>query len=292
MNELTATNNILEEKSLKMRRYSDSELLQKSVRYRLSLLKYIKMAGAGHTGGDLSCVEILNVLYNDIMNVSPDNINAPDRDRYIQSKGHAVEILYVVLAERGFFPESDLSTIGKYKSPYIGHPNRKINGIEFNTGALGHGLAISAGIALAGKKDKIPYHVFTLIGDGELGEGSNWEAAMLAAHYKLDNLIAILDHNTLQITGKTSEVCSPYPIDEKWKAFGWNVMISDGHNITELRKVLNEALSVEGRPTIIIANTIKGKDISFIENNRRWHHRVPSDEEYAIAVRELEAKLI
>jgi len=291
-NVFITTDNIPEDKSLKMKNYSDSELLQKSVLYRLSLLKYIKMAGAGHTGGDLSCVEILNVLYNDIMNVSPANINDPDRDRYIQSKGHAVEILYVILAECGFFPESDLSTIGKYKSPYIGHPNRKVNGIEFNTGALGHGLAISSGIALAGKKDGAPYHVFTLIGDGELGEGSNWEAAMLAAHYKLDNLIAILDHNTLQITGKTAEVCSPYPIDEKWKAFGWNVMTSDGHNITELRKVMNEALTVKGRPTIIIANTVKGKDVSFIENNRRWHHRVPSDEEYAIAVRELEARLI
>ncbi|HPJ60435.1 MAG TPA: transketolase [Bacteroidales bacterium] len=274
------------------KKYTDSELCNKSVRYRMDLLKYIKKAGAGHTGGDLSCVDIINVLYNDVMNVSPDNFNDRYRDRYIQSKGHAVEILYVVLAERGFFPQNHLETIGKYRSPYIGHPTRKVNGIEFNTGALGHGLAISSGIALAGKRDKAPYHVFTLIGDGELAEGSNWEAAMLAAHYKLDNLIAILDHNTLQITDKTSEVCSPYPIDEKWKAFGWNVIRTDGHNIPELRKAFSKALNVKGTPVLVIADTIKGKGVSFMENAKKWHHRVPSDEEYLLAVRELEAALI
>jgi len=283
---------MIENVIIKMKKYTDLELQHKSVRYRLALLKYIKMAGAGHTGGDLSCVDILNVLYNDVMNVSPVNFHNNNRDRYIQSKGHAVEILYVVLAERGFFPESDLMTIGKYKSPYIGHPTRKVNGIEFNTGALGHGLAISSGIALSGKKDKASYRVFTLIGDGELAEGSNWEAAMLAAHYKLDNLVAILDHNTLQITGRTTEVCSPYPIDEKWKAFGWNVIAADGHNITELRKVLNEVPTVKDKPTLIIANTIKGKGISFMEDVKKWHHRVPSDEEYDKAVKELEAQLI
>lgn len=283
---------MIENETIKMKKYTDLELQHKSVRYRLALLKYIKMAGAGHTGGDLSCVDILNVLYNDVMNVSPENFHDKNRDRYIQSKGHAVEILYVVLAERGFFPGSDLKTIGKYKSPYIGHPTRKVNGIEFNTGALGHGLAISSGIALAGKKDKASYRVFTLIGDGELAEGSNWEAAMLAAHYKLDNLVAILDHNTLQITGRTTEVCSPYPIDEKWKAFGWNVITADGHNITELRKVLNEVLTVKDKPTLIIANTIKGKGISFMEDVKKWHHRVPSDEEFEKAVKELEAQLI
>lgn len=270
---------------------TDKELQAKSVRYRLALLKYIKMARAGHTGGDLSCVEILNVLYNDVMNVSPANFHDNNRDRYIQSKGHAVEILYVVLAERGFFPEADLETLGKYNSPYIGHPTRKIKGIEFNTGALGHGLAISSGIALAGKKDHAPYRVFTLIGDGELGEGSNWEAAMLAAHYKLDNLTAILDHNTLQITGRNYEVCSPYPIDEKWKAFGWEVRTVDGHSIHDLREVLNHLPATKGRPTLIIANTVKGKGISFMEDVRKWHHRVPSDLEYEMAVTELEAQL-
>ncbi len=283
---------MIENETIKMEKYTDLELQHKSIRYRLALLKYIKMAGAGHTGGDLSSVDILNVLYNDVMNVSPENFHDKNRDRYIQSKGHAVEILYVVLAERGFFPESDLKTIGKYKSPYIGHPTRKVNGIEFNTGALGHGLAISSGISLAGKKDKASYRVFTLIGDGELAEGSNWEAAMLAAHYKLDNLVAILDRNTLQITGRTTEVCSPYPIDEKWKAFGWNVITADGHNITELRKVLKEVPTVKDKPTLIIANTIKGKGVSFMEDVKKWHHRVPSDEEYEKAVKELEAQLI
>jgi len=253
----------------RMKKFTDDELQQKSVRYRLALLKYIKRANAGHTGGDLSCTDILNVLYNDVLNVSPDNFNDPNRDRYIQSKGHAVEALYVVLADQGFFPESDLETMCRYKSPYVGHPTRKVKGIEFNTGALGHGLPISAGIALAGKKDNATYRVFTLMGDGELAEGSNWEAAMLAAHYKLDNLVAILDHNTLQITGRNAEVCSPYPIDEKWEAFGWNVVHADGHNIAELRKVLNETPTVPGKPTFVIAHTVKGKGVSFMEDVKK-----------------------
>jgi transketolase len=202
-----------------------------------------------------------------------------------------VEALYVVLADQGFFPESDLETLCKYKSPYVGHPTRKVKGIEFNTGALGHGLSICAGIALAAKKDKAFYRVFTLLGDGELAEGSNWEGAMMAAHYKLDNLVAILDHNTLQITGRNAEVCSPYPIDEKWKAFGWNVVSVDGHNFAELRKVLNEVPQVKGKPTIVVANTTKGKGVSYMEDVKKWHHGVPSDEEYAQAIRELEAEI-
>jgi len=274
-----------------MKEYTDRELEQKSIRYRLSLLKYIKMAKAGHTGGDLSCIDLLNVLYNDILNVSPDNFNDPDRDRFIQSKGHAVEALYVVLADKGFYPETDLETICKYKSIYVGHPTRKVNGIEFNTGALGHGLSISAGIALAGKKDNKTYRVFTLLGDGELAEGSNWEAAMMAAHYKLDNLIAILDHNTLQITGRINEVCSPYPIVDKWKAFGWNVSVVEGNGIIALRKVLNEIPVAPDMPTLLIANTIKGKGVSYMEDIKKWHHGVPSDEEYKQAIKELEAKL-
>jgi transketolase len=275
-----------------MKKYSDKELQQKSIKYRLALLKYIKIAKAGHTGGDLSCIDILNVLYNDVLNILPENFSDAGRDRYIQSKGHAVEALYVVLADKGFFPESDLETIGKYKSIYVGHPTRKVKGIEFNTGALGHGLPICAGIALAAKKDKASYRVFTLLGDGELAEGSNWEAAMMSAHYKLDNLVAILDHNTLQITGRNTEVCSPHPIDEKWKAFGWNVISVNGHNIAELRKVLNETPTAKGKPTFIIANTIKGKGVSYMEDVKKWHHGVPSDEEYALAIKELEAQFI
>ena len=268
--------------------FSDRELQLKSVHYRKSLLKYIKMANAGHTGGSLSCTDILNVLYNDVLNVSPENFRDKNRDRYIQSKGHSVEALYVVLADRGFFPENDLEAICQYQSKYAGHPTRKVNGIEFNTGALGHGLPISAGIALAGKMDSLSYRVFTLLGDGELAEGSNWEAAMMAAHYNLDNLTAILDHNTLQITGRNREVCSPYPIDEKFRAFGWSIVGIDGHDIVQLRKVLGNLPAETGRPTLIIANTVKGKGVSFMENEKKWHHGVPSDEQYRQAVDELD----
>lgn len=273
-------------------KYTDLELQIKSVQYRLALLKYIKMAGAGHTGGSLSCTDILNVLYNDILNVSAKNFNDPLRDRYIQSKGHSVEALYVVLADRGFFPESDLESLCAYQSKYVGHPTRKVHGIEFNTGALGHGLPISAGIALAGKKDQAAYKVYTLLGDGELAEGSNWEAAMMAAHYQLDNLVAILDHNTLQITGRNSEVCSPHPIDEKFRAFGWEVVEADGNNIAQLRQALSQVPAKTGKPTLLIANTIKGKGVSFMEDVKKWHHGVPSDEQYQQAVAELEEQLI
>ncbi len=273
-----------------MQKYTDIELQIKSVQYRKAILKYIKIANAGHTGGSLSCTDILNVLYNDILNVSPDNFQNNNRDRYIQSKGHSVEALYVVLADKGFFPESDLETLCKHRSLYVGHPTRKVNGIEFNTGALGHGLSISAGIALAGKKDNVPYKVYTLLGDGELAEGSNWEAAMMAAHYKLDNLVAILDHNGLQITGPNREVCSPYPIDKKFRAFGWEVQETDGNSIPQLRKTLKSIPLQIGKPTLIIANTVKGKGVSFMENEKKWHHGVPDDRQYELAMMELELK--
>lgn len=272
-------------------KYTDLDLQIKSVNYRKSLLKYIKMANAGHTGGSLSCTDILNVLYNDVLNVSPENFSDKNRDRYVQSKGHSVESLYVVLADQGFFPESDLETIGKFQSRYVGHPTRKVNGIEFNTGALGHGLPLSAGIALAGKMDHLNYKVFTLLGDGELAEGSNWEAAMMAAHYKLDNLIAILDHNTLQITGRNRDVCSPYPIDEKFRAFGWSVISVDGNSITQLREAFGKIPVETGKPTFVIANTVKGKGVSYMEDIAKWHHGVPTDELYKQAMEELDQKL-
>ena len=196
-------------------KFSVQELKIKSVQYRKDILKYIKMANAGHTGGSLSCVDILNVLYNTVMNVSPENIRDVNRDRYIQSKGHSVEALYVVLADKGFFPSEDLETLCAYNSQYVGHPTRKINGIEQNTGALGHGLSLGVGVALAGKIDDRTYSVYILLGDGELGEGSNWEAAMTASHYNLDNLIAIVDYNKLQITGKTKDVCNSDPLKEQ-----------------------------------------------------------------------------
>ncbi len=274
-----------------MQKYSDIELQIKSVQYRLNILKYIKLANAGHTGGSLSCTDILNVLYNDVLNVSPENFSDLNRDRYIQSKGHSVEALYVVLADKKFFPESDLETLCKSGSKYVGHPTRKVNGIEFNTGALGHGLPIAAGVALAGKMDNVPYKVYTLLGDGELAEGSNWEAAMMAAHYKLDNLVAILDHNALQITGSNREVCSPYPIDEKFRAFGWNVQETGGNNVRELRKTFAAVPAGFGKPTLIIANTVKGKGVSYMENVKKWHHGVPSDEQYELALKELNSEL-
>lgn len=264
----------------------DRELELKSIQYRQKILRYITEAGAGHTGGSLSCTDILNVLYNRVMNVSPQNFHSPDRDRYIQSKGHSVEALYVVLADRGFFPESRLETLCRYQSPFVGHPTRKIPGIEMNTGALGHGLSICAGIAIAGKLDQANYRVFTLLGDGEMAEGSNWEAAMAAAHYKLDNLIAILDHNTLQITGHTREVCNNEPLDEKFTSFGWHVRTVKGHNIAELTAALTSKPK-HGKPTLVIANTIKGRGVSFMENVVSWHHGVPSAEQFEQAQDEL-----
>lgn len=267
---------------------TDSELKLKSVQYRQKILRYITEAGAGHTGGSLSCVDILNVLYNRVMNVSPENFNSPMRDRYIQSKGHSVEALYVVLADCGFFPESELETLCHYKSPFVGHPTRKVPGIEMNTGALGHGLPICVGLAIACKLDSAPYRVFTLLGDGEMAEGSNWEAAMAAAHYELDNLTAILDHNTLQITGHTRDVCSNEPLDEKFRSFGWNVITVDGHDFAQLTDALNFK-SVAGKPKMVIANTVKGRGVSFMENVVSWHHGVPSAEQYELAQSELAA---
>jgi transketolase len=264
---------------------TDQELKLKSIQYRQKILRYITEAGAGHTGGSLSCVDILNVLYNRVMNVSPKTFKSDNRDRYIQSKGHSVEALYVVLADCGFFAESELETLCRYKSHFVGHPTRKVPGIEMNTGALGHGLPICVGLAVAAKLDTAPYRVFTLLGDGEMAEGSNWEAAMAAAHYKLDNLTAILDHNTLQITGHTRDVCSNEPLDEKFAAFGWDVRTVDGHDFAELTGALT--LKQADKPTMIIANTVKGRGVSFMENVVSWHHGVPSVEQYEFAQKEL-----
>jgi transketolase len=266
---------------------TDDELTLKSIRYRRDLLRYIYHAGAGHTGGSLSCVDILNVLYNRVLRLSPETFADPSRDRYIQSKGHSVEALYVVLADRGFFPKSELETLCRYRSPFVGHPTRKVPGIEMNTGALGHGLSISVGLALAAKLDAASYRVFTLLGDGELAEGSNWEAAMAAAHYKLDNLTAILDHNTLQITGRTRDVCSNEPVDDKFRAFGWTVRTVDGHNFAQLTEALHSAPE-SWQPTLLIANTVKGRGVSFMEDVVKWHHGVPSEAEYEKAIMELE----
>src|SRR5688500_7378128 len=268
---------------------TDHQLAIKSNRYRRRILEIIKRAGAGHTGGSLSCVDVLNVLYNRVLRVSPETFRSPDRDRYIQSKGHSVEALFVVLADRGFFPDAQLDTLCQYRSHFVGHPTRKVPGIEQNTGALGHGLPIAVGTAIAGKLDQRDYRVFTLLGDGELAEGSNWEAAMAAAHYRLDNLVAIVDHNTLQITGRTRDVCCNEPLDEKFRAFKWDVRTVDGHSFAALTDVLT--YRPEGKPLAVIANTIKGRGVSFMADVAKWHHGVPNDAEYAAALGALNAAL-
>lgn len=266
-----------------------STLLQlKSLEYRKGVVDLIKNTGAGHTGGSLSCVDILNVLYNHTLNVSPETFHSPDRDRYIQSKGHSVEALYVVLSDKGFFPREALNTVERYQSPYIGHPTRDINGIEQNTGALGHGLAVAVGMALAAKLDKRTYRVYTLLGDGELSEGSNWEALMSASHYKLDNLVVIIDRNKLQITASTDEVNAIEPLPEKFRAFGTAVCECDGNDVDELKTIFDQVPFEAGKPNLVIAHTVKGKGVSYMENSVPWHHKVPSDAEYAIALQEFE----
>src|ERR1700759_2944084 len=267
---------------------SEPELHRKSVQYRKELLQLIKRCGSGHTGGDLSCLDILNVLYNRVLKVSPETFTSPDRDYYIQSKGHCAEALFVVLADKGFFPKKDLETLNRYGSHYIGHPTRDVNGVEQNTGALGHGLAVAGGIALAGKMDRKDYRVFTLLGDGELAEGSNWEAAMTAAHYRLDNLTAIVDRNGLQITGSTEDVCQLAPLDEKFAAFGFEVRRCDGNDVEDLVQTLEEVPFRPGKPSLILAKTKKGKGVSFMENVAKWHHKVPSDYEYIRAMAALD----
>jgi len=271
---------------------TDQELEEKSIGYRKKILTYIKRANAGHTGGSLSCVDILNVLYNRILNVTPENFMDCDRDHYIQSKGHSVEALYVVLADRGFFPELELKTLCQHGSHYVGHPTRKVNGIEHNTGALGHGLSYCVGVALAGKMDGKAHKVYTLLGDGELTEGSNWEAMLTATHYKLDNLVAIVDYNMLQITGRTKDVCFTDPLEQKFSAFGWSVRHVDGHNFQALTETFRRVPFEKKKPSMIIAHTIKGKGVSFIENNYKWHHHVPTDAEFEHSMRELDQALV
>lgn len=273
-----------------MQTITDDELRQRSLEYRRDTLRAIKSAGAGHTGGSLSAVDILNVLYNRILRVSPANFSSPARDRYVQSKGHSVEALFVVLASKGFYPASELDTLCDYRSHFVGHPTRKVPGVEQNTGALGHGLSICTGMAIGGKLDGADFRVFTLLGDGELAEGSNWEAAMAAAHYGLDNLTAIVDCNTLQITGRTRDVMNAEPLAEKFEAFGWAVRTVDGHDFGELTDALSAPLEA-GKPGVVIARTVKGKGISFMEDNGVWHHKVPTDDEFAAAMAEIDAAL-
>lgn len=263
-------------------------LEQRSIGLRRMIINMIYNANAGHTGGSLSCVDILNVLYNHVMNLSPENFYQIDRDHYIHSKGHSVEALYAVLADRGFFNLEDLDLLEKFQSDFIGHPSRKVPGIEQNTGALGHGLSVAVGIALAAKRDERNNRVFTVLGDGELTEGSIWEAAASAAHYHLDNLVAIIDQNRLQITGKTNDVMAMESLHDKFTAFGFAIRSVDGHSIPDLVTVFDGLPFEIGKPNLILAQTVKGRGISFMENEVHWHHRVPNDQEYALALHELD----
>ncbi len=264
------------------------QLRQKSVAYRRAVLTYIYESGAVHTGGSLSCTDILNVLYNEIMDITPQNWTSLDRDFYIQSKGHSVEALYVVLADQGFIEPSELKTGNRFGTRLIGHPTRKVPGVEHNTGGLGHGLSVAVGLALAAKLDGRASRVFCLLGDGELAEGSNWEAAMTGAHCNLDNLAAIVDRNGLQITGPTEDVNQLEPLSDKWRAFGWTVHETDGNDVEALSSELNALPFQAGTPSLLIANTRKGCGVSFAEGKAEWHHKVPSKEQYAQAMRELE----
>ena len=268
-----------------------NQLKIKSLEYRKTILDIIYKSGAGHTGGSLSCIDILNVLYNQVLDISPKNYNERDRNHYIHSKGHSVEALYTVLCDQGFFSRRDLEKLNHFDSHFIGHPTRKILGIEHNTGALGHGLSVAVGLALSKKIDKKTNNVFSLLGDGELSEGSVWEACNTASKYKLDNLIVIIDRNDLQITGKTEDVNPIEPIDKKFESFGFEAILTSGNNISDLLNVFKKLPIKEGKPTVVIAKTIKGSGVSFIENQINWHHKVPSEDEYGRAISELNEKL-
>ncbi len=241
----------------------------------------IIMSGkAGHIGGDMSVMEILTELYFDQMNVSPENMDDPDRDKFVMSKGHSVEAYYAVLAKKGFLDREDLiANFSKFGSKYIGHPNNKLPGIEMNSGSLGHGLPVCTGMALAGKMNGQDYRVYTVMGDGELAEGSVWEGA---SHYKLDNLCAVVDRNRLQISGNTEDVMSQDDLHERFASFGWYVIdVEDGNDIDQLKEAFEKAKTVKGRPSVLIANTVKGKGSSVMEDQANWHHKVPNEEELA-----------
>lgn len=256
---------------------------------RKMVLEAVNSAKSGHPGGSLSATDILTYLYMSEMNVDPKNPKDPDRDRFVLSKGHASPALYGTLAERGFIPKADISTFRNAESYLQGHPDAKgVSGVDMSTGSLGQGISAACGMALAGKLDGKNYRVYSLLGDGECEEGQVWEAAMFAAHYKLDNLTVFLDFNGLQIDGDIREVMNPTPFDKKFEAFNWNVLTIDGHNFDEIQKAVEAAKACKGKPTIIIAKTVKGKGVSFMENQCGWHGNAPSDEQYKIAISELD----
>lgn len=248
---------------------------------RRDCVDIIMAGGSGHIGGDMSVMDILISLYYRQMNISPDNLTDPNRDRFVLSKGHAMEAYYAVLCGRGFLDLEDVKqNFSKFGSSYIGHPNNKLPGIEMNSGSLGHGLPVCVGMALAGKMDHRPYRVYTVMGDGELAEGSVWEAAMAASQYQLDNLCAVIDRNRLQISGCTEDVMHQDSQEGRWTAFGWNVITVNGHDYDALHEAFEAAKENKGKPTVLIAETVKGYGSSIMENKASWHHHVPSSDEY------------
>jgi transketolase len=260
-----------------------------AAKLRADTLHIIRNAGGGHIGGDLSVLDILVELYFRQMDVSPENQNDPERDLFVLSKGHSVEAYYAVLAEKGFFTLDEvLKSIGTVGTPFIGHPNNKLPGIEMNSGSLGHGLPVSVGMALAQRMLRRSSRVYTVMGDGELAEGSVWEAAMAAGHYKLDNLFAVVDRNGLQISGPTETVMSQDPLLARWSDFGWNAISADGNDLDSLHVAFAIARQTSGKPTIIIARTTKGCGVSFIENKAEWHHHMPTNDEFEQAFAELD----
>ncbi|MFC1478631.1 transketolase [Candidatus Margulisiibacteriota bacterium] len=263
-------------------------LIEKAKQIRVHIIRMLAEAGSGHPGGSLSSTDIVSALFFHKMKHNPEDPEWDDRDRFILSKGHAAPVLYAALAESGYFPVRYLETLRKLGSSLQGHPDKlTLPGVEMSTGSLGQGLSISVGMALGFKMDNKDSRVYTLMGDGETQEGMVWEAAMAAAHYKTDNLTAIIDRNTLQIDGPTEEVMGLKDVAAKWKAFGWNVLVIDGHNMTEITAALDKAAETKGVPTMIVANTIKGKGVSFMEGKVKYHGVAPTAEEKKIALDEL-----
>lgn len=266
------------------------ELAQKAKHIRQNIVRMLTEAGSGHPGGSLSSADILTVLYFDEMRIDPKAPKMPSRDRFVLSKGHAAPVLYATLAERGFFPEDELWKLRKTGQMLQGHPDMKHTpGVDMSTGSLGQGLSAANGMALAAKLDKADHRVYALAGDGELQEGQIWEAAMSAAHYKLDNLILFVDHNGLQIDGSNDEVMTVNSIPDKFRAFGWNVQQINGHDIGAIKEALAAAKTVKGKPSVIVCETVKGKGVSFMENQVGWHGKAPSKEQCEQAIKELEA---
>ena len=265
------------------------ELMKTANEIRKGIVTALHSAKAGHPGGSLSATEIFTYLYFEEMNVDPKDPKKADRDRFVLSKGHTAPGLYSTLAQKGFFPKEDLVTLRHTGSYLQGHPDMKhIPGVDMSSGSLGQGISAAVGMAIAGKLDNADYRVYTLLGDGEIQEGQVWEASMLAAHRKLDNLVVIVDNNNLQIDGAITEVNSPYPIDKKFEAYNFHVINIDGNDFDQIDAAFKEAKTVKGQPTAIIAKTVKGKGVSFMENQVGWHGKAPNDEEYKIAMEELE----